>query len=101
MKNKILKIFKVESYFRLFVIFLVFGITGSLSVYLGKYILIGIFSEKFIENDFFWIIRLLMIFPLYQFLLIVIGSIFGEFRYFWEIEKKILLRLKILKSPPS
>ena len=64
MKNKILKIFKVESYFRLFVIFLVFGITGSLSVYLGKYILIGIFSEKFIENDFFWIIRLLMIFPL-------------------------------------
>jgi len=101
MKNKILKIFKVESYFRLFVIFLVFGITGSLSVYLGKYILIGIFSEKFIENDFFWIIRLLMIFPLYQFLLIVIGSIFGEFKYFWEIEKKILLRLKILKSPPS
>ena len=101
MKNKILKIFKVESYFRLFVIFLVFGITGSLSVYLGEYILIGIFSEKFIENDFFWIIRLLMIFPLYQFLLIVIGSIFGEFRYFWEIEKKILLRLKILKSPPS
>jgi len=101
MKNKILKIFKVESYFRLFVIFLVFGITGSLSVYLGKYILIGIFSEKFIENDFFWIIRLLIIFPLYQFLLIVIGSIFGEFKYFWEIEKKILLRLKILKSPPS
>ena len=101
MKNKILKIFKVESYFRLFVIFLVFGITGSLSVYLCKYILIGIFSEKFIENDFFWIIRLLMIFPLYQFLLIVIGSIFGEFKYFWEIEKKILLRLKILKSPPS
>ncbi len=101
MKNKIFKIFKVESYFRLFVIFLVFGITGSLSVYLGKYILIFIFSEKFIENDFFWIIRLLIIFPLYQFLLIVIGSIFGEFKYFWEIEKKILLRLKILKSPPS
>ena len=101
MKDKIFKIFKVESYFRLFVIFLVFGITGSLSVYLGKYILIGIFSENFIENDYFWIIRLLMIFPLYQFLLIIIGSIFGEFRYFWEIEKKILSRLKILKSPPS
>ncbi len=101
MKNKIFKMFKVDSYFRLFVIFLVFGITGSLSVYLGKYILIGIFSENFIENDYFWIIRLLMIFPLYQFLLIIIGSIFGEFKYFWEIEKKILSRLKILKSPPS
>ena len=101
MKNKILKMFKVDSYFRLFIIFLVFGITGSLSVYLGKYILIGIFSDKFIESDLFWIIRLLLIFPLYQFLLIIIGSIFGEFKYFWEIEKKILSRLKILKSPPS
>tara|TARA_B100001057_G_scaffold96061_1_gene92590 strand:+ start:282 stop:587 length:306 start_codon:yes stop_codon:yes gene_type:complete len=101
MKNKIFKMFKVDSYFRLFVIFLVFGITGSLSVYLGKYILIGIFSEKFIESDLFWIIRLLFVFPLYQFLLIIVGSIFGEFKYFWEIEKKILSRLKILKSPPS
>ena len=101
MKNKIFKMFKVDSYFRLFVIFLVFGITGSLSVYLGKYILIGIFSEKFIESDLFWIIRLLLVFPLYQFLLIIVGSIFGEFKYFWEIEKKILSRLKILKSPPS
>ena len=101
MKNKIFKIFKVDNYVRLSVIFLVFGITGSLSVYLGKYISISIFSEKFIQSDLFWIIRLLMIFPLYQFLLIIIGSIFGEFKYFWEIEKKILLRLKILKSPPS
>ena len=101
MKNKIFKMFKVDSYFRLFVIFLVFGITGSLSVYLGKYILIGIFSEKFIESDLFWIIRLLFVFPLYQFLLIIVGSIFGEFKYFWEIEKKILSRLKIIKSPPS
>lgn len=101
MKNKIFKMFKVDSYFRLFIIFLVFGITGSLSVYLGKYILIGIFSEKFIESDLFWIIRLLFVFPLYQFLLIIVGSIFGEFKYFWEIEKKILSRLKILKSPPS
>ena len=101
MKNKIFKMFKVDSYLRLFVIFLVFGITGSLSVYLGKYILIGIFSERFIESDLFWIIRLLLVFPLYQFLLIIVGSIFGEFKYFWEIEKKILSRLKILKSPPS
>ena len=101
MKDKIFKMFKVKNYSRLFVIFLVFGITGSLSVYLGKYISISIFSEKFIQSDLFWIIRLLMIFPLYQLLLIIIGSIFGEFKYFWEIEKKILFRLKILKSPPS
>ena len=101
MKNKIFKMFKVDNYFRSFVLFLDSGITGSLSVYLGKYISAIFFSEKFIQSDLFWIIRLLMIFPLYQFLLIIIGSIFGEFKYFWEIEKKILFRLKILKSPPS
>ena len=101
MSEKLLRLFKVDNYFRLFIIFTVFGITGSLSVVLGKYLLISIFSSKILENEFYWLIRILLIFPLYQILLIIIGTLFGEFKYFWAIEKKILLRLKILKSPPS
>jgi|TARA_B100000524_G_scaffold323812_1_gene205888 hypothetical protein len=99
--EKLLKLFKVDNYFRLFVIFVVFGITGSLSVVLGKYILMGIFSVEIANNQFYWLIRILLIFPLYQILLIIVGTLFGEFKYFWAIEKKILMRLKILKSPPS
>ena len=34
--EKLLKFFKVDNYFRLFIIFTVFGITGSLSVILGN-----------------------------------------------------------------
>ena len=101
MSQKLLKLFKVENYFRLLIIFTVFGITGSLSVVLGKYLLISIFSSNIQNNEFYWLIRILLIFPLYQILLIIIGTLFGEFKYFWAIEKKILVRLKILKSPPS
>ena len=101
MSQKLLKLFKVENYFRLLIIFIVFGITGSLSVVLGKYVLISIFSSNIQNNEFYLLIRILLIFPLYQILLIIIGTLFGEFKYFWAIEKKILVRLKILKSPPS
>ncbi len=101
MSEKLLKFFKVDNYLRLFIIFTVFGITGSLSVVLGKYLLISIFSSNILNSEFYWLIRILLIFPLYQILLIIIGTLFGEFKYFWAIEKKILLRLKILKSPPS
>ena len=101
MSQKLLKLFKVENYFRLLIIFTVFGITGSLSVVLGKYVLISIFSSNIQNNEFYWLIRILLIFPLYQILLIIIVTLFGEFKYFWSIEKKILVRLKILKSPPS
>ena len=101
MLNKIIKIFKVKNLFHLIISFIVFGITGSLSLILGKYVLIAIFGESLIEKNFYWFLKLIIIFPLYQILLIVIGTIFGQFRYFWEIEKKILIRIGILKSTRS
>ena len=101
MIQKILKIFKVDSINRLIIIFVVFAITGSLSVILGEYVLLFFFSDNVVKDIFYWIIRILIIFPLYQILLIIVGSIFGEFDYFWSIEKKILKRLKIIKSSSS
>jgi len=98
MIKKIQKIFKVESLSRLIVIFTVFAITGSLSVYLGKYVLLFLISENFEKNFIYWSIRILIIFPLYQILLIIVGTIFGEFKYFWEMEKKILRRFGLIRS---
>ena len=34
----------------------------------------------------------MQVFVVLMVLLIIIGTIFGQFRYFWEIEKKILIR---------
>ena len=101
MKNKLIQVFKVKDFNQLIIIFIVFGITGSLSVVLGKYVLINIFGESFLNNNYYWLLRLILIFPIYQVLLIIVGALFGQFRYFWEIEKKILLRMKLIKSPRS
>ena len=101
MKRKLIKIFKVRDFKQLIIIFIVFGITGSLSVVLGKYVLINIFGESFLNNDYYWLLRLILIFPIYQVLLIIVGALFGQFRYFWEIEKKILIKMKLIKSSRS
>ena len=42
--------------------------------------------------------RFLIIIPIYQIILIVIASIFGEFQYFWRFEKKFLNVLKLLNN---
>ena len=101
MIEKLINLFKVKSLKQLIIVFLVFSITGSLSVVLGEPIINFFFENGFDNNIYFWIFRIVIIFPLYQILLIIIGTIFGEFRYFWRIEKKILIRLKIIKSSSS
>ncbi len=94
--NNLKKFFKVSSIIQLTIIFLVFAITGSLSLYLSDFVLLffNISQENF--NSFvYWLTRVLLIFPIYQILLIVVGTIFGEFKYFWNFEKKMLRRLGI------
>jgi len=98
MINKFIKFFKVKNTKQLLVVFVVFSITGSLSVYLGQPILDFLFEKDSQKNFIYWFLRLLIIFPLYQFLLIIVGTLFGQFDYFWRIEKKILSRLGIIKS---
>ncbi|MEL0308655.1 MAG: DUF6787 family protein, partial [Flavobacteriaceae bacterium] len=46
----------------------------------------------------YWPLRIILIFPLYQVLLVLFGWIFGQFKFFWAFEKKMLKRLGILKD---
>lgn len=84
---------------QLIIIFVVFGITGSLSVKLALPVLqyLNINPDTFetipLGNVIYWVLRILIIFPLYQVLLLGIGTIFFQFRFFWEFEKKIMNRL--------
>jgi hypothetical protein len=41
----------------------------------------------------YWPIRIALIFPIYQLTLPIAGFIFGQFKFFWEFEKKILKRI--------
>ena len=70
-------------------VFLVFGISGSLSVYISGPFLDYLNYKKYINNNILQIIlRLLIIFPIYQIILLAVASILGEFKYFWNFEKK-------------
>lgn len=92
MKN-LKKRWGVESNFQLTVIFIVFAITGSTSAWLSKPVCmwLGILKEDF----GFWHtpVRLILIFPLYQLLLVLFGFLFGQFTFFWAFEKKMLKRM--------
>ena len=92
--SQLKQFFKAKSYGHLFVIFLVFAITGSLTVVVSDYIVLifGVSKETF-GVLYYYLLRIILIFPVYQILLIIIGTIFGKFRYFREFEKKFIRRL--------
>lgn len=93
--DKLIIIFKARSFFHLVIIFVVFGISGSLSVVVSGPVLEYIRIEQFISYyPFYLIIRFILIFPIYQFVLIIVAIFFGEFKYFLDFEKKMIRRLK-------
>ena len=79
----------------MFIVFLVFSISGSLSVFISDPFLNLLKYEQYISNESIKIvIRILIIFPIYQFILIIIGSLFGEFNYFWNFQKRFIKKFK-------
>ena len=83
MINNLISFFGANSKFHLFKIFIIFGLAGSLSVILSDPLLDLVSIEKYISNNFFyWVVRLILIFPIYQFVLIAVALVFGEFSYF-------------------
>ncbi|MBJ47730.1 MAG: diacylglyceryl transferase [Candidatus Marinimicrobia bacterium] len=91
--EKIKKKWSVESDLQLLVIFLVFGITGSLSTWLSKPVLAFFDINRLTISPLaYWTLRILIIFPIYQMLLLVIGTIFGQYSFFKNFVKKMFLR---------
>ncbi|THV57957.1 prolipoprotein diacylglyceryl transferase [Flagellimonas alvinocaridis] len=85
---------KVSHKWEMIAIFIVFAITGSLSGKLAGPLVewMGL-GENNTHGVIYWTARILLIFPVYQFILIIIGWLFGQFRFFWEFEKKMLKRM--------
>ncbi|WP_338733788.1 DUF6787 family protein [Mangrovimonas cancribranchiae] len=74
-------------------VFIVFAITGSTSAYIGRPILqlIGITKEN-LNPIVYWVIFIIIGLIFYQILLVSFGWLFGQFKFFWEFEKKMLRR---------
>ncbi len=88
----------IDSNWQLFIIFLVFAITGSSSAKLAAPLceFLNITQEN-THLFIYWALRILLIFPIYQILLVSFGWIFGQFQFFWAFEKKMLDRLGLGK----
>jgi hypothetical protein len=94
--NKLKDRWNISSNWQLTIIFIVFAITGSTAAYLSKPVtgFLGITKEN-LSLWLYWPLRLLIIFPVYQVLLVLIGTLFGQFKFFWNFEKKMLFRMKL------
>lgn len=94
--KKLKQRWNVKSNFQLILILIVFAITGYSSLQLAKPFLafIGI-PETFEPHWLYRVLRIVLIFPIYQVLLVTIGFLFGQFEFFWAFEKKMLKRMKL------
>ena len=88
--KKLKQRWNIQSNSQLFIIFLVFAITGSTAAKLAAPVtdLFGI--EKEMGWYIYWPFRILIILPIYKVLLVLFGWIFGEFAFFWNFVKKML-----------
>ncbi|MFD2550942.1 DUF6787 family protein [Bizionia sediminis] len=79
-------------------IFIVFAVTGSSSLVVGRPIikLLGITKEN-LNPLLYWILFVIIGLIFYQILLVSFGWLFGQFKFFWEFEKKMLKRLGFKK----
>lgn len=75
---------------QLFIVFLVFAVTGSSAAKLAAPITDLLEIKIEMGWYIYWPFRILIIFPIYQVLLVFFGWVFGEFAFFWNFVKKML-----------
>jgi hypothetical protein len=79
----------LRNLFQVVIVLIVFSLTG-MTVVLVRPVVFSWFG--FDEHTHFWvkaITYLLLIFPMYQILILVYGALLGQFAFFWEKEKKL------------
>ena len=92
--KKLKKRWGIESNWSLVAILIVFAINGSFAAWVAKPIteFLGL-SREVISPWLYWPLRIVLIFPIYQLTLPIVGWLFGQFQFFWNFEKMFLKRL--------
>ena len=84
----------ITSNWQIIAILIVFSINGSFAAWIAAPIMeyFGMHKET-MSGWIYWPIRLIAIFPIYQLTLPLVGWLFGQFKFFWDFEKKMLSRM--------
>lgn len=72
---------------QLFLIFCVFAITGTTTAYFTRQV--TSWMELDDSSPWYWILKIAVLIVGYQLLILVISFPFGQFRFFWNYQKKI------------
>ncbi len=81
----------ITSNVQIILILIVFAINGSFAAWVADPITAFMGLDKETTSGFiYWPLRILLVFPIYQLTLPVVGFIFGQFKFFWAFEKKML-----------
>lgn len=97
MFSSLLKRWKVSKK-DLVLILCVFAITGFTTAFVSR----SIPAWVGFTNNTHWVLKLLLRLAVlvfgYQFILLFVAFLLGQFRFFWQFEKKFLQRLGFLKT---
>ncbi len=80
-------------------IIVVFSLNGSFATWVAKPVteFFGVSPETTNPYILYLSLRILLIFPIYQITLPITGWFFGQFKFFWNFEKKMLRRMGLGK----
>ena len=93
MLDKLKKRWGLNSNTQVLIIFIVFGITGSGSLYVSNPVMdyLSISSDNII-------LRIIIVTIVYQFILLIVAFIFGQFKWFWNFfYKKLFKKIGLIK----
>jgi len=99
MLNRLKEKWDIKSNFQIIVILIVFALTGSASIKFAEPVLYFLninfttFEDFLLGKVFYYILRIIIVFPIYQILLILIGTLLFQFKFFWQFEKKMLSKI--------
>lgn len=82
---------------RVLIILLVFACTGFTVLFLKRPV-VAFFSGQGEQPLLFTILYYILILPVYNIFLLIYGAAFGQFRFFWEFEKRFFRRMLGRKS---
>jgi hypothetical protein len=83
---------------QLILILCTFAVTGTLTAYISRSITtwVGFTDETFWGLKF--ILRLFILLFGYQVIILIVSFFFGQFRFFWNYEKKILRWMGVMRK---
>ena len=84
---------------RVIVILIVFACTGFTVMFLKRPLVAWVSGDGGEQPVLFGVLYYILILPFYNVILLIYGAVFGQFRFFWDFERRFFRRLFGKKGP--